>query len=467
MRSDIQMTDFHSQYYKLLDMFAHSKIRKLIISIPPQHGKSLGASELLPAYLLGLDPDLNICIGSYGFSLARRFGASVRRLISNPEYARLFPKTYLKGTNLTDKGTEAAKTAEQMDIVGANGGLRLVGRQGPLTGCRVDVMIMDDLYKDMAEACSPIIRHAAWDWYTSVVRTRLHNDSREIIVFTRWHTEDIVGNIAKIEKVVEIRSLDQLDGISDDTWVKINFPALKTTNPDPKIMHPIDPRNKGEALWPERHSSELLKAKKRLDPHVFEALYQGNPMSAEGLLYSDFKTYDSLPSKIVKMANYTDTADTGGDFLCSICYAVGSDSLIYITEVIYTEQSMEITEPLVAEMIERNATRIAYIESNNGGRGFARAIVRTIAPKGCTIESFHQSASKESRILTNATTVNSKIHMPHDWQSRWGDFAENVTHFRRTFSANKHDDAPDALTGIIEKEFFENSSKIQKITFRN
>lgn len=118
-------------------------------------------------------------------------------------------------------------------------------------------------------------------------------------------------------------------------------------------------------------------------------MYQGNPSSAEGVLYGDrFATYDKLPERTIKKGNYTDTADSGEDYLCSVCYETGTDDTIYITDVLYTPLGMEATEPLVAAMLQRNGTRTARIESNNGGRGFGAGrrpnCVRRRASSGST-----------------------------------------------------------------------------------
>ena len=129
-------------------------------------------------------------------------------------------------------------------------------------------------------------------------------------------------------------------------------------------------------------------------------MYQGHPSSREGLLYGlNFAEYDDLPHEIVRRGNYTDTADTGDDYLCSLSYAVDADGAIYITDAVYTREPMEVSEPLVAEMLLRSDTRQAAVESNNGGRGFARA-VQSLAP-GVRIEWFHQGGNKEARILSN------------------------------------------------------------------
>lgn len=420
----------------------------MIVSMPPQHGKSLGSSQLLPAFMLGLNPDLRICIGSYSFMLARRFGLGVQRLIESDNYRSIFPKTFLKGMKADQKGEGSLRTADEFDVVGAAGGLRLVGREGSLTGNRVDVMILDDLYKDAAEANSPLIRQGTWDWFVSVARTRLHNNSQELIVFTRWHDDDLVGRIAQKEVIVDVTDTAQIQNLVPSDWVRINFPALKVEQPTT-----LDPREPGQALWPERHSAELLLSRQAADGVVFEALYQGNPISAEGLLYTNFKTYDQLPANTLRLGNYTDTADQGLDKLCSICYAVdGSQELIYVLDVVYSAMGMDITEGMVAKMILDCGVRQATIESNNGGRGFARQIER-LTRGACAVKSFHQSANKESRILTNATAVCSSILMPNDWRRRWPEFASDLLNFKRLFRANSHDDAADALTGVVECEF--------------
>ncbi len=198
------MGDFHRTYYRILELFARGKIQKLIISMPPQHGKSLGSSVLLPAWLLGLNPELRIAIASYNAKLAARFNRQIRHLLSSKNYAAAFPVSALT------KKTKAAgfsRSDEQIDISGHSGGTFAVGREGTLTGNAVDIFILDDLYKDAMEAHSPIVRENCWEWYTSVVRTRLHNNSQELIVFTRWHEEDLIGRIAACEPVVELAEL--------------------------------------------------------------------------------------------------------------------------------------------------------------------------------------------------------------------------------------------------------------------
>ena len=445
----LELQPFHRAYYRVLEAFAAGRVRRLIVTMPPQHGKSVGATTLLPAYVLGLDPDQRVAIASYSGALASKFNRRVQRIIESREYAAFFPATTIKQGS---KPPSYIRTADEVEIIGCRGGL--------LTGNRVDCFILDDLYKDALEANSPLIRANCWEWYTSVVRTRMHNASRELIVFTRWHEEDLIGTLTAREPVAELREWAQLDGLPADTWLHLNFEALKSSPPTG-----IDPRMPGAALWEQQQGRALLEAKRRLDPLQFESMYQGHPSSREGLLYGlNFAEYDDLPHEIVRRGNYTDTADTGDDYLCSLSYAVDADGAIYITDAVYTREPMEVSEPLVAEMLLRSDTRQAAVESNNGGRGFARA-VQSLSP-GVRIEWFHQGGNKEARILSNSATALHLLRWPRGWNFRWPELYAHLTTYRRRFRANRWHDAADVVTGIVEREAADRSrSRVRGVRF--
>lgn len=447
----LELTKFHITYYRILHHFAHGYIKRLIITVPPQHGKSQGSTRLLPAYMLGLNPDLRIAIASFNTTFAQKFNRAVQRIISSKEYENVFPATRLNSKNIETVANSYLRNSTEFEIVGRKGSLLAVGRGGPLTGNQVDVMILDDLYKDAEEGNSPTIRESVWDWYTSAVETRLHNDSQELIVFTRWHEDDLIG---RIEQSEEVRLIEAFEDIDPDYrgWYKLNFEAIKETD-----RTEIDPRDIGELLWPARHGEESILRKRKLDPHGFNCLYQGKPSSKEGNLYSGFKTYSELLDKdtIIKKGNYTDTADMGEDKLCSICYVIDKLGSIYITDVIYSSEPMEVTEKAVSQMINENETAYSNIESNNGGRGFARTIGSLC--KKCRVSWFHQSLNKESRILTNAPRVTQHIYMPDNWYIRWPELYAHIVNYKRVFKANRFHDAPDVLTGIIEKEILGHS----------
>lgn len=418
----------------------------------PTHN-SEAASRKLPAFLLGRNPDCKVSIGSYSTAFARDFNRDVQKIMETPEYRGLFPRTMIG----SGAGGGALRTADVTEIVGRRGSLRAIGRGGSLTGRTVDISILDDVYKDYAEANSPVVREAAWKWYTTVVRTRLHNMSQELIAYTRWHSDDLVGRLEKVEQVIDIKGKRDLEGIPPGAWVRINFEAIKVTG-----KTEFDNREVGEVLWPEKHSLQSLLERRKLDKMQFDCLYQGQPGSAEGRLYQPFKTYvdKSDYGTLVAKGNYTDCADEGGDYLCSICYDKlmsrtatddRGDPLVFlaVTDVVYTDEPVEVTTRSVPMMLNREGTQYAYVESNNGGRAFSAIIEpRTMA----RIYPFTQTQNKESRIITNAGLVNQHVIMPFGWETRWPRFYEHVTTFLRNFRANEHDDIEDALSGIIDKE---------------
>jgi predicted phage terminase large subunit-like protein len=450
---------FHVNYYKILDFFVHGLIKRLMITVPPQHGKSEGSTRRLPAQLLGINPDCKIAIGSYSTTFARKFNRDVQRIIDTPEYHEIFPNTTLNQSNVVTITDQSLRNSEEFEIVGYRGSLKAVGRGGPLTGNPVDVMIMDDLYKDAMEGNSPIIRQGVWDWYSSVVTKRLHNDSQQLIVFTRWHQEDLIGMLEKKDTVITINSFaDVLKLPKDfDGWLKINFEAIKESD-----TTELDPRAYGEALWPDKHSLKKLQKEREQDKETFNCMNQGNPISQEGLLYRKFSTYTHIPTLKQRMA-YVDTADKGNDYLCAVAYGVPLDSdddCFYVLDVVYTKESMEITEPIVARMFDNNGITDPVVESNNGGRGFARAVQKLVRPN-CTIETYTQTKNKEARIISNSSAVNKRIVFPEGWQKRWPEFYNDLSGFKKLFNANAQDGAPDVLTAIVELD--EASSGVQII----
>ena len=126
----LSLQQFHITYYTILDMFAHGKIRKLIVQQPPQHGKSEGSSRLLPAFILGLNPDTKVCVGSYSATIARDFNRDVQRIIDKEEYGKVFPNTYLNNSNVVTVSSNYLRNSDVFECVGHKGGLRAVGRGG-------------------------------------------------------------------------------------------------------------------------------------------------------------------------------------------------------------------------------------------------------------------------------------------------------------------------------------------------
>lgn len=238
--------------------------------MPPQHGKSELSTRSFPAYLLGRNPDLKLALASYNATLAENFSREIQRRMTSQEFKLLFPEG-----RIAEKKGEAERTAEFFAMVGRRGYLKAVGRGGSLTGTAVDIGIIDDPLKDRQEAQSTIIKQQLWEWYTDVFETRLHNDSAQVIIQTRWFDDDLAGRLLE----------------RDDDWVVIEFPAIRT-----KAENSYDPRKEGEALWHERHSLEKLQKIKKDSPFTFESLYQQSPKpSVETLIYHDWQLCEFFP----------------------------------------------------------------------------------------------------------------------------------------------------------------------------
>lgn len=439
---NFKAADFHVRYYNKLDEFAKGKIRKLMVFMPPQHGKSEGSTRRLPCDILGINPDTKIGVISYSATKAKKFNREIQRIIDSDEYRDVFPDTTLEGPSSIPTKRSWARTTDECEIVEHAGSFKTVGVGGPLTGDPIDVLIMDDLYKDAKDAWSPVIRQNVSDWYDTVADTRLHNDSRQLIVFTRWHEEDLAGRLLESEGVYDAD--DNPNG-----WVVVVYKAIKEGKPTED-----DPREEGEALWPEKHSIEQLEASRRKNPQAFESLYQQDPKPSQGLMYTmGFREYSIKPAtKYCIRKSYTDTADTGADYLCSIIYdetEIGN----FVIDIQFTTKPMEYTEPELAKLLTKYCVSQAIVESNNGGRSFARSVeqqCRTLNNFKTRITWFTQTENKATRIYTRSAEVQNMTYMPQGWIRLFPSFAKAILGYLKT-GQNKHDDAPDALTGTIEK----------------
>ena len=433
---------FHLAYYEVLTRFAMGEIKKLMITMPPQHGKSEGATRRLPAFVLGQDPDKRIAIVSYNAIKARKFNRELQRIMDDDRYYELFPQTLLAGqASYQEQGRRSrnyARNSDECEIVGYQGSFKTIGVGGSLTGEPVDMLIMDDLYKDASSAWSPVIRQNVADWYDTVASTRLHNDSQQLLVFTRWHMEDLAGRLLEQEGVYD--PIENPQG-----WLLVSFPAIQNRPPSEQ-----DPRAEGEPLWPERHSLEKLLEIKGRSPTVFESLYQQNPQPSQGLMYEEFTCYTDLPSRSYSVA-YIDAADSGADYLCALFYKEAEDGN-YITDVLYTKDPMEVTETTLTYMLQQHQVERCHIESNNGGNLFVSNLQQRSWDTGNRLtrfNPFHQNQNKTARIFAASASVQKLIKMPLDWKKRFPKFARDLTGYLR-IGTNAHDDAPDALTGSIE-----------------
>ncbi|MCM1168914.1 MAG: phage terminase large subunit [Bacteroides sp.] len=255
---------FHGVIADRCQALLEGKVRNLMVFVPPQHGKSEIISRSFPAFALGRNPELKIVGCSYSATLAQQFSRSIQRIIDSKEYAAIFPETFLNGSNVRTVTRGFLRNVDMFEVVGHRGFYKAQGVCGGLTGTAVDIAIIDDPIKDAIEAYSATYRERVWEWYTSVLLTRLHNESRQLFIMTRWHEDDLAGRILQKEA---------------DKWEVLTLPAIRETLED---GNGFDPRAVGEALWPERHNIDRLLDAQTRSPRVFSALYQQHPTADGG-----------------------------------------------------------------------------------------------------------------------------------------------------------------------------------------
>lgn len=272
---------FHEAIADKCQELYEGKIKNLMIFVPPQHGKSEIISRNFPAWALGKNPNLKIVSCSYSADLSNQFSRSVQRTIDSEAYNAIFPEARIMGRFTQGQSRGYIRNEDYFDIVGKKGFYKAVGVGGSLTGTPVDIAIIDDPVKDASEAYSATYRQRVWDWYNTVLTTRLHNDSHQLFIMTRWHEDDLAGRILKAEP---------------NEWTALAIPAICETPDDGDLK---SGRKVGDALWPERHSLEKLLKQKARAPREFSALYQQHPTIEGGNIvkrdwfghcsYQDFK----------------------------------------------------------------------------------------------------------------------------------------------------------------------------------
>lgn len=411
----------------LQSFYEDEKAKVLIINEPPRHGKSRTAG-LFVEWVLGRNPAEKIITGSYNNILSATFAKNVRNAIQEVKaddnitvYSDIFPNVRIK------RGDAA------MDMWSLDGGYNsylATSPSGTATGFGCSLLIIDDIIKNAEEAYNETVKEKSWLWFTNTMLSRLEEGGKILIIMTRWASDDLAGRA--IEHFGEAAKVI----------------TMKALQPDGTMLC--------DEILSRRSYEEKVRA---MGADIASANYQQEPIDLKGQLYSSFKTYDRIPVDIngnplfTAIRNYTDTADTGSDYLCSIVYGVYNGEA-YVLDLLYTKDAMEETEPATAAMLYQNGVNVADFESNNGGRGFARQVRRilqdTYKSNKTVINTFAQTKNKAARILSNSTWVMEHIYFPTNWKDRWPEYYRAMTRYQRE-GKNANDDAQDATTGIAEK----------------
>lgn len=437
--------EHHRRIADALDSVLRGETTRLIINIAPRFGKTELAVKAFIAEGLAINPQAKFIHLSYSDDLARDNSRNVQEIMRNEMYLRLFPDSEPQSINTRKWETKAGgglyAVSSAGQVTGFGAGLvddedqdkETCKEVDELASIRTDgfggAIVIDDPIKP-DDARSDQVREKVNAKFETTIRNRVNSRRTPIIIIMqRLDENDLCGYLQKLEP---------------EEWTVLKLPAIMT-----------DDDGTERALWPFKMTLDELKDLQRKNSYVFETQYMQNPVPLTGLMYErGFRTYAERPiTRRSRIRCYIDTADTGADALCCIIYAE-TDLGNYILDVYYTTEPMEVTESETARRLTRFAVDDAVIESNNGGRGFARKVEeicrRELQNTRTAFIWFHQGLNKQERIFNYSAEVQNLTFFPEGWEHFWPAFADQVLHYKK-IGINAHDDAVDALTGTIEQ----------------
>lgn len=422
---------FHQTISQNLMDAIHGRKQNLIITMPPRHGKSDLSSRYLPAYFIGKYPHKQVMICTYNDDFAADFGADIMKIVDSPAYAQVFPDV---------KFTVKSKTKF---ITTKGGKIHLAGKQGSTTGMGAHLLILDDIIKDAVEANSPTMRDRAWDWMNSVAMTRLMGQKTVIMTWTRWHMDDPIGRLSEMEGVME-------------DYTVINLPALCVDENDGTG------RKIGDPLWPgEPHflDKKFLETRRDSDPIAFEAMYQGNPMAVEGMLFNadDIITYepDELPENLRYYAasDHAVSTKTRADSTVLIKAGIDEKGIIWITNCYWNKANIETVADTMMMMGGcddiKSRPIVWWAESGQIGLSLYPLMMKRMQEKGVYFNLKLVTADTDK--LARAQSISARIKAgmvrfpapkgPNSWTTR---AIDELT----KFPGGKHDDFVDAISHL-------------------
>ena len=416
----------------LADVVA-KKSPRLMLALPPRHGKSEIASRRFPAYVLGRYPNMSIIGTSYGADLASRMNRDVQRIMETPEYATLFPGTRLSGKGIRPSASVSyLRNSDIFEVVGHKGCYRSAGVGGGITGLGGDILITDDVFRSRADADSATIRQNVWEWYTSTLYTRLSPGGGILVIGTRWHMADLAGRLLEADRMGE-----------GDHWRVVNFPAIAETDEEY--------RKAGEALHPERYPLEqLLAIKKAIGTRDWEALYQQHPTPDGGNIFK---------KEWLRFYKPTDLPDRFDHVLASwdMTFKDGDDTDYVVGQVWGRKGADRFLLDQVRARMGFTATLTAFRALSAKWPQASRKLVEDKANGPAVIDSLKHAVpgiipvtpdgSKTARAYAVTTVFESgNVYLPHPASCPWvGDYVAELTQF----PGAAHDDQVDATTQAL------------------
>lgn len=356
---------------------------RLMIFMPPRHGKTLTASRLFPAWLIGQMPDLRIIMASYGAKLATRNSRFIRNAIGTQRYQNLFPNVRL---------SDDTAAANEWDIADHNGGMMAVGVGSGITGHGAKLIIVDDPVKSRAEAESETYRQRCKDWYTDDLLTRLEEPGGAIVIMqTRWHQDDLSGWLLREDESAE--------------WDVLSLPAL--AGDDDQLG-----RQPGEALWPKHYPVEKLQKRQRdIGDYSFAALYQQSPVPSQGGLFKreKFNIIDTPPADIAHRAWFWDLAlseKTTADYTVGVLMGItGTRKLVVLDVQRIQIEWDELTPWMAGKLVAEGPRANVGIEAAYFQTRAVKKLLERPELHGYSIRGIKPDADKFTRALPFAARV--------------------------------------------------------------
>ncbi len=324
----------HEELARKLDQVALGECPRLMVFLPPQHGKSELVSRRFPAYLLGCNPDLRLIACSHTNDLAVSMNRDVQRIITSPVYENVFSETRLSERRVgLAARMRARRTMDLFEISGHGGSLRSAGVGKSIAGNPADGVIIDDPFGKREDADSAIVRQRVWDWYANDLYTRLSADGWIVLTHTRWHRDDLAG-----------RLLRKMADRSADRWDVLCLPAVLEEG---ALADLYDRRQPGGKMWPEKvlwpqfKSAADLEIIRHQDAKAYAALYQQNPADASMAewapeFFGDFiwvppeKWPQEFELRVICADASKGKADKQGDYGAIVFMGIGKDRLLYV-----------------------------------------------------------------------------------------------------------------------------------------
>jgi predicted phage terminase large subunit-like protein len=392
------------------------EVRRLIINIPPRHGKSELCSIRYPVFHLSKNPHTNTILACYAANLSTIFGRKARNVVSSLAYQRLFPGVHL-ARDVGTSGTHWALTNGSEFVAS--------GLRGGITGKGADVIVVDDPYKDREQANSPRIREAVKDWYKDVVLTRLTYAGAVVIPMTRWHYDDLCGWLVR--------------EFPEQHYTVVSLPALMDQEPSE-----LDPRHEGEALWPERFGVEMLRQRREeMGPISFNCLYQQRPtLGEQAILRVEWLVRDfQLPVErdlFERVVISWDTSFGAEDY--SVGLVLGErQGNIYLLDLVRGRWNFPNIMKRASALHEKWNSDAVIVEQASSGHD---VIAEFRQSSDMPIMGIKPHNSKEERAKAVSGRLEAgRVHVPSN--APW--LADLFTELEQ-FPSGEHDDQVDALT---------------------